>query len=80
MWVAPDARGAGVGRDLVERVVAWAGSHDFPVLRLLVTQTNDGATRLYERCGFTDEGVRLPLRTGSDVTAMSMTMTMDLSR
>ena len=47
------------------------------MLRLRVTQTNDGAMRLYERCGFADEGVRLPLRAGSDVTTMSMTM--DLS-
>ena len=78
MWVTTDVRGAGVGRDLVERVVAWASSQAFPLLRLLVTQANDGAIRLYERCGFTDEGVRLPLRAGSDVTAMSMTM--DLSR
>ena len=77
MWVAPDARRAGIGRDLVEHVVAWARSRDFPVLRLLVTETNDGAMDLYERCGFTDEGVRLPLRAGSDVTTMSMTM--DLS-
>lgn len=73
MWVAPHARGAGVGRDLVERVVSWASSQGFPVLRLLVTQTNEGATRLYERCGFADEGVRLPLRAGSDVTTISMT-------
>lgn len=78
MWVAPDARRAGVGGELVERVVDWTRSQGLPVLRLLVTQTNDGAMRLYERCGFTDEGVRLPLRAGSDVTAISMTM--DLSR
>jgi ribosomal protein S18 acetylase RimI-like enzyme len=74
MWVAPDARRSGVGRDLVRRVVAWARSQHFPVLRLLVTQTNDAAIHLYERCGFTDEGVRLPLRAGSDVTTMSMTL------
>jgi len=63
---------------LVERVVAWASSQGFPVLRLLVTQTNHSAMRLYEGCGFADEGVRLPLRAGSD--AMAMSMTMDLSR
>ncbi len=55
----------------------WTRSQGFPVLRLLVTWTNDGAMRLYERCGFTDEGVRLPLREGSGMTVTSMTM--DLS-
>ena len=77
MWVAPDARHAGIGRALVEHVVDWARSRDFPVLRLLVTRTNGGAIRMYRRCGFTDEGVRLPLREGSDIVTMSMKM--DLS-
>jgi GNAT superfamily N-acetyltransferase len=77
MWVAPDARRAGIGRELVEHVVRWARSQAFPVLRLRVTRSNDGAMRLYERCGFIDEGVRLPLRDGSGV--MTTSMTMDLS-
>ena len=77
MWVAPDARHAGIGRVLVEHVVDWARSRDFLVLRLTVTETNDAAIHLYERCGFIDEGVRLPLRAGSDKITMSMTM--DLS-
>jgi ribosomal protein S18 acetylase RimI-like enzyme len=57
--------------------VDWARSRDFPVLRLTVTETNDAAIHLYGRCGFIDEGVRLPLRAASDMTTMSMTM--DLS-
>jgi GNAT superfamily N-acetyltransferase len=77
MWVAPDARRAGIGGALVEHVVSWARSRAFPVLRLRVTRSNDGAMRLYERCGFIDEGVRLPLRDGSGV--MTTSMTMDLS-
>ena len=77
MWVAPDARHAGIGRALVEHVVDWARSRDFPVLRLTVTETNHAAIHLYERCGFSDEGVRLPLRDGSGVVTTSMTM--DLS-
>jgi GNAT superfamily N-acetyltransferase len=76
MWVDPSARGAGIGRALVERVVEWAGSAGFPVLRLRVTMSNDAAMRLYLRCGFSDEGHRAPLRDGSDV--VTMTMTMDL--
>ncbi len=74
MWVDPSARGAGVARALVERVVEWAGAAGFPVLRLLVTVSNEAAVRLYVRCGFSAAGLRVPLREGSDVMTMSMTM------
>jgi GNAT superfamily N-acetyltransferase len=74
MWVDPAARGAGIGRALVEEIVGWARSVGFPVLRLLVTSSNDVAVRLYAGCGFSDEGRRLPLREGSDIVAMSMMM------
>jgi GNAT superfamily N-acetyltransferase len=73
MWVDPGARGAGVGRALIERVVVWAGSAGFAVLRLRVTVSNDAAVRMYARMGFSDLGDRLPLRDGSDVLTMSMT-------
>ncbi len=73
MWVDPSARGAGVARALVEGVVAWAGSAGFPVIRLRVTLSQDAAVRLYTRCGFSDEGGRLPLREGSDIVTMFMT-------
>lgn len=74
MWVDPAVRGSGIGRALVEEIVRWARSDGSPVLRLRVTQSNDAAVRLYTRAGFSDEGIRLPLRDGSDVTTMSMTM------
>jgi GNAT superfamily N-acetyltransferase len=74
MWVDPSARGAGIGRALVEEIVRWARSGGFPVLRVRVTRSNDVAVRLYLRCGFVDEGQRLLLRGGSDVVTMSLTM------
>jgi RimJ/RimL family protein N-acetyltransferase len=67
MWVAPDARGAGVGRELVETVTAWALGRGCQRLVLSVTETNARARRFYEACGFTDRGERRPLREGSDL-------------
>lgn len=57
LWVAPAARGRGVGDEAVRRVVAWA-SNKYPScsLMLSVKSDNDSARRLYERHGFVDAG------------------------
>ena len=58
MWVAPEARGAGVGARLVDAVVAWARERGHPRLLLEVADDNAAAIRLYERKGFAPTGVR----------------------
>lgn len=52
MWVAPAARGRGVGEALIEAVVEWAGSQAAPAVALAVRRTNAAAVNLYERMGF----------------------------
>jgi GNAT superfamily N-acetyltransferase len=54
MWVAPDLRGSGVARQLVERVVAWARSCGCSRVVLSVEGNNGRAARFYEKCGFTE--------------------------
>jgi ribosomal protein S18 acetylase RimI-like enzyme len=67
MWVAPDARGAGVGRALLDAVAAWARDRGCERLRLSVTETNANARGFYEGYGFVEIGERHPLRDGSDL-------------
>lgn len=53
MWVAPEARGRGVGALLIATGVEWlAAHHPGRALRLDVVETNLPARRLYSRCGF----------------------------
>jgi GNAT superfamily N-acetyltransferase len=52
MWVAPAARGQGVGERLVERVVEWAAAAGATHVALWVTKGNDAATALYTKTGF----------------------------
>jgi ribosomal protein S18 acetylase RimI-like enzyme len=52
MWVAPFARGRGVGDALVDAVVRWSAS---PV-SLTVKEGNAAAIALYRRHGFVDAG------------------------
>jgi ribosomal protein S18 acetylase RimI-like enzyme len=67
MWVAPEARGRGVGRELITTVIAWSG--DRP-LRLRVMDGNEAAIAAYESQGFVlldgcdDEGCRVMRRSG----------------
>lgn len=63
MWVAPEARGGGVGRLLLEAALAWAreaGGH--AEASLWVNEDNPSALRLYGSCGFRPSGVSEPQR------------------
>lgn len=55
MWVAPFARGHGVGSTLVDAVLRWAGDQGADRVRLHVMRGNDPAIALYERHGFADD-------------------------
>ena len=50
--VAPDARGAGIGGDLLDAAAAFAVAHGADVLELEVMPGNENARRLYDRSGF----------------------------
>ncbi|WP_348260627.1 GNAT family N-acetyltransferase [Telmatobacter sp. DSM 110680] len=56
MWVAPEARRAGVGMKLVEAVADWAQSRGMRELKLMVTSVNDVAIAFYQRMGFAMTG------------------------
>ena len=72
MWVDPSDRGAGLGRRLVERVLAWARAVGAATVDLSVTDANAGARAFYERMGFADTGDRHPLREGATLEAIVM--------
>ena len=58
MWVAPQARGTGVGGGLVDAVIGWARERDFNRLILDVADSNRAAIALYESRGFLPTGVQ----------------------
>jgi ribosomal protein S18 acetylase RimI-like enzyme len=59
LWVAPFARGRGVGDSLLEAVGLWAESRGARTLSLDVISSNRAALALYDRHGFV-------ARTGSE--------------
>jgi len=58
MWIEPALRGSGVAGVMVDAVLDWCTSVGVLVVELWVAPGNNGATRLYERCGFTQGAPR----------------------
>jgi len=56
LWVAPDARGRGVGSALVDAVVRWAEAKGLSRLFLDVGEKNEAAIAFYSRKGFVPTG------------------------
>lgn len=61
MWVAPEARGTGVGALLVQAARQAAAAEGAQALTLFVADGNDRARRFYERLGFRATGERQAL-------------------
>ena len=57
MYVAPEAAGRGIGRALVDVLLADARADGLELIVLTVTDGNAKAAGLYERCGFRSFGV-----------------------
>ena len=74
MWTEPSARGRGVGRALVEAIVAFAGSAGSTALLLEVTAGNDAAHALYRSCGFVDDGAGEPHNDGEPTIRMRLVL------
>jgi GNAT superfamily N-acetyltransferase len=74
MWVEPEARGKGAGQALLAAVIEWACTRRLERLILWVTEGNEPATRLYERLGFADTGLRDALQSNPTLRIMQMTL------
>jgi GNAT superfamily N-acetyltransferase len=61
MWVAPEARGEGVGARLVDATVAWAREYGTEEVELWAVDQNEDARALYARKGFTPSGRAMAL-------------------
>lgn len=72
MWVDPGSRRTGVGRRLVEAVLAWAETEGATEIELCATAINRAAVVFYERLGFADTGERHALRDGSPLEVVVM--------
>ncbi len=64
LWVAPAARGRGVGEALVNVVLEWAKDAGYEQIMLWVVEGNSAAESLYRRTGFRRTGSVQMVRPG----------------
>jgi ribosomal protein S18 acetylase RimI-like enzyme len=76
MWVAPEARGRGIGERLLDAAFDCVRARDVRRLGLWVTESNHHARALYERAGFRPTGGRQPLP--SDPSLMEVQLVRDI--
>jgi len=75
MWVAPEARGQGLGLGLLDRLLAWADSASPQrTVRLDVNPAQTVAVRLYEVRGFRPTGKTTPLGHHPPATVQGMVL------
>jgi ribosomal protein S18 acetylase RimI-like enzyme len=68
MWVAPEARSAGIGTQLIEGITSWSLGVGADAVQLWVVDDNFAAQRLYRRAGFRTTGVSQPLPSNPKLT------------
>ena len=72
MWVAPQHRARGIGRMLLDEIVAWARERGARLLTLSVTVGSSVAERMYRDAGFEAFGEPEPLRLRSPLLVQPM--------
>jgi GNAT superfamily N-acetyltransferase len=80
MWVAPDQRGRGIGRALVDAVERWGRGWGAHRTLLWVFVANEGARRFYETLGFLPETGTDDARAGAGFDAVVLTRTITPGR
>jgi ribosomal protein S18 acetylase RimI-like enzyme len=61
MWVAPGARSAGIGRQLVDAITRWSIEAGAAEVQLSVVEDNLAARKLYTGAGFEGSDIMQPL-------------------
>jgi ribosomal protein S18 acetylase RimI-like enzyme len=72
LWTAPRQRGKGAGRELMQAVTRWAEQRGSDRIALGVAESNLGVQAFYQRLGYTDTGLRLPLLSNPSLRVVVM--------
>jgi ribosomal protein S18 acetylase RimI-like enzyme len=72
MWVAPEARRAGIGRRLLGEIETWVAASGGDCVQLSVADQAFPAVSLYEGAGYRPDGKRSPSPHTPEITLVSL--------
>lgn len=72
LWASPRQRGRGLGRELMDVVTRWAQERQAARISLGVAESNLKVQKFYERLGYTDIGIRVPILSNPPIQAVIM--------
>jgi ribosomal protein S18 acetylase RimI-like enzyme len=72
LWASPRQRGRGLGRELMNAVASWAEEHHAARISLGVAESNLKVQKFYERLGYADIGIRVPIQSNPSMQAVIM--------
>ena len=75
MWVAPDRRGAGIGRRLIQAAEEWGKDRGVIRSELWVTEANHAAVHFYESLDYLPTDDTQMLREGSNLVVRKLRKT-----
>ena len=66
LWVTPDNRQKGVGREMIDAALGWMKEKELQQVTFWNNKSNAASTKFYEKLGFTYTGIEKPLESDSN--------------
>jgi len=78
LWVTPEARQKGIGKDLIRAALGWLTKKDIKRVSFWNNKSNPASSQFYERLGFIYSGIEKPLESNPNFIIGEMVKDLDV--
>ncbi len=65
LWIAPEYRKKGIGKQIVEKAMEWMRGKNLQAVTFWNNKSGEASSKFYEKLGFTYTGIEKPLESNS---------------